>query len=139
MIKTPHLLLYVVAGQVRANGSYVCNECLEQIYENEAMGMRFEYFDYKTLKNTDFFLHLCQNCFKTKIKDKPLKNLINYIPLLMMKGRVIEKGVYGYDPRIENEYFSVFEEDNYDYFLKATQEVVEEFTNRAIEDNPPDE
>ena len=131
----PNILLYSISAQFyssfKGNKCIVCDLILDNTKEVHVI---FDYYDYIKQHNHEFNISFCPKCFTEKIEGKSLKSLTNFIPLLKIKGKKPKiKGFY-YEPK--NGILYIFDEEDredYDYLEVETDEVVDEFTQRAKE------
>ena len=84
-----NLLLYMIGAWVITrtdiDGCVLCGKK----GKSDFYVVRFAYYDYPSLTLRESTFLLCIPCFESRIKEIPIENLNNFIPLLKMKGKLV--------------------------------------------------
>ena len=109
-----------------------CSLCNKPLKGKYTCLIRFIYYDYPKKTRFDYAYEICGNCLNSKIKDKTLKDLKIFIPLLKIKGNIWEVASYDISvSELEKPTGGVFSEYTSFYKVFIPNEEKEEYYEKA--------
>ena len=108
-----HVMLYCVLATEHGSFGGECVDCGGASMYGFDMRVQFNYCDYISRESNNFDGRMCRKCFDRKIKNKPLKRIMNYISMLRMNGKHIEKTTHEFYPYMPHP-CSLIKKEEYD-------------------------